>query len=436
LRCTLLEKTQRLGGLIRTDTIQGCRLEAGPDSYIATKPAVTDLARQLAGLEGEIIGSNDDERRIYIVRDGHFLPLPPGMRMMVPGNMKAAFESPLFAAGTKLRFLAEVFSKTHARESDISVQQLVTDHFGSEVLEYITEPLLSGVYGGDVSQLSAQSVLPSFIAYERTYGSLIRGVRREQRAPAHSGSLFLTFRNGMQTLTDALSNAIADATEVVHQHAFAVERTPAGWLVRCNGSQFTAAHIVIATPAYVAADLLNDSLPELSQELSGIPYSSAILATLGYRRSDATTPPGFGFLVPRRERQTVAATTFVGTKWPTRVPDDLVALRAFIVEPESTRLLVNSDQEVLESVRGDFRRLLEISEEPVFSTIERWPRSMPQYVVGHQARQRRIADILSANPGVHLTGNAYTGVGVPECVRMANETANKIQSSGAAVHSV
>lgn len=403
-------------------------MEAGPDSYIATKPAVTNLAHELGGLEDEIIGSNDNERRIYIVRQGRFVPMPPGMRMMVPGNMKAAFESPLFAAGTKLRFLAEVFSKPHDRESDVSVQQLVTDHFGSEVLEYVTEPLLSGVYGGDSAQLSAQSVLPSFVGYERTYGSLIRGVRREQPTPAQSGSLFLTFRNGMQTLTDALSNAIADSTHVVHEHASAVEWTASGWCIRCDGRQFTAAHIVIATPAYAAADLLSASIPELSEELLGIPYSSAILVTVAYRRSDAPIPPGFGFLVPRRERRTLAATTFVGTKWPSRIPDELVALRAFIVEPESTRLLTISDQELLESVRLDFRRLLGIGEDPVFSTIERWPRSMPQYVVGHQARQRRMEDILSATPGLHLTGNAYTGVGVPDCVRMAKETANRIHS--------
>lgn len=346
--------------------------------------------------------------------------------MMVPGDLNAAIRSPLFSAETKARFLYEIFSPQRHRNGDISVQELVVSHFGKEMLEYVTEPLLSGVYGGDSAQLSAESVLPRFVGYERDYGSLIRGVRREQRAPAHTGSLFLSFRRGMQTLTDALSQAISASIE--QARADAVEPAPGGWQISADGRKIQAARVVIAAPAHAAAELIEKSIPELASELSAIPYSSAILVTLVYRKREAAIPEGFGFLAPRRERQTIAATTFVGAKWPPRIPADLAALRAFIVDPEAPRLLNTGDEELLHLVRADFGRLLNIKAEPLFSTVERWPNSMPQYVVGHEARQKCIARVLSESPGLYLTGNAYNGVGVPDCVRRAKETANTIAS--------
>ena len=426
IRSTLLEKSSRLGGMIRTDVVEGCQLEAGPDSYISTKPSVTQLAAELNGLESDIIGSNDVHRRVYIARQNQLIEMPKGMSMMVPGDLNAAIKSQLFSFETKARFLYEIFSPQRHRASDISVEELVVSHFGKQMLEYVTEPLLSGVYGGDSARLSAESVLPRFLGYERDFGSLIRGVRREQRAPGNAGSLFLSFRRGMQTLTDALSEAISGPVE--HTRATAVHPVPGGWQISANGRQFQAAHVVFAIPAYAAAELINTAIPQLALELSAIPYSSAILVTLVYRKTGVVIPEGFGFLVPRRERQTIAASTFVGTKWPSRIPADLVALRAFIVDPEAPRLLETGDQELIQLVGDDFCRILNISAHPLLSKVERWPNSMPQYVVGHGARQKHIAEILSQFQGLHLAGNSYKGVGIPDCIRLAKETANTIAS--------
>ncbi len=386
---------------------------------------MTELAAQI-GINDEIIGSNDDKRRIYIVRETHFIEMPKGMTMMVPGDLNAALKSSLFSWYTKLGFFAEIFFPQRFRFGDISVQEFVLSHFGKEVLEYVTEPLLSGVYGGNAAQLSAESVLPRFVGYERDYGSLIRGVRGERRGFAQNGSLFLSFRRGMETLTDALSTAIAESVNVLHQQASAIEPIPCAWRVITAARQFTARHVVLAVPANIAADLVSNSVSTLASELLGIPYSSAILLTLVYRKADALIPEGFGFLVPRRERETIAAATFIGTKWPSRVPPELIAVRAFIVDPEAPRLLPASDEELLQLVRADFKRLLNIAADPLFFTLERWPNSMPQYVVGHQARQKRIASLMSQFPGLHLTGNAYNGVGIPDCVRLAEETAKSI----------
>jgi oxygen-dependent protoporphyrinogen oxidase len=428
IRCTLIEKAGQLGGLIRTDTLQGCQLEAGPDSYIATKAAVTELAKQLGGLDSEIIGSNDAERRVYIVRGDRFVDMPKGMSMMVPGDLSTAMKSDLFSVRTKVGFLTEIFRPKRDRQTDFSVRELVASHFGDELLEDVTEPLLSGVYGGDSAQLSAMSVLPRFVTYERQYGSLIRGVRHERREAGPSGSLFLSFRRGMQTLTDALAAELVNFADILHEEAISVDDVSKGWVVRTANATIDATHVVIATPAYAAARLLEQSAAELSIELARIPYSSAILVTLVYHEEDAPIPKGFGFLVPRRERQTIAAATFVGTKWPSRLSPGLVALRAFIVDPESPKLLACGDAELLQLVRRDFERFLKIKAEPQFSTMERWPNSMPQYVVGHEAHRQRISQLASSFPGLYLTGNAYEGVGVPDSVRMAHATANRIAS--------
>lgn len=427
----MIEKSPRLGGLIRTDNAQDCILEAGPDSYIASKPAATQLAAELGNLKDEIIGSNDDQRRVYIVRQNRFMEMPKGMVMMVPGDLNAAMKSPLFSRETKLRFITEIFFRPRKRISDISVQELVVSHFGEELLEYVTEPLLSGVYGGDAARLSAESVLPRFVVYESEYGSLIRAVRRERSSPKHSGSIFLSFRGGMQSLIDSIAVAISDSVHIVHDEASGLERTSEGWRVTCAANTIETAHLVLAIPAYAAARLLTTSAPELAAELAQISYSSAILVTLVYREQVAALPAGFGFLVPRRERQTIAATTFIGTKWPGRIPEGLVALRAFIVDPEAPELLNRPDDVLTEFVRSDFKRLLEVGADPVFSVINRWPNSMPQYVVGHKMRQERIRTMLSYVPGLYLTGNAYDGVGVPDCVRHGAQTAQTIASSEA-----
>jgi oxygen-dependent protoporphyrinogen oxidase len=378
------------------------------------------------GLSGRIIGSNDSLRRVYIIRGGRFMDLPKGMSMMTPGDLNAAIRSPLFSSETKFRFITELFSSRRERHDDVSVQELVVSHFGEELLEYVAEPLLSGVYGGDSARLSAQSVLPRFMDYERVYGSLIRGVRRERTQARPSGSLFLSFRGGMQTVTDALAAEISKTVSIVHATVSSVEQTATGWRINCAGRELEATDVVLALQANAAAEITGGAAPNLAYELRQIPYSSAILVTLVYRSADVRLPQGFGFLVPRRERHTIAATTFIGAKWPSRIPEGFTALRAFIVDPEAPQFLTRPDGELLEVVADDYRHLLKISAHPLFVRVERWPNSMPQYVVGHKARQKRIDEILLQFPGLFLIGNAYDGVGLPDCVRLGKQTAAEI----------
>jgi len=427
IRSTIIEKSNRLGGLIKTDSIEGCRLEAGPDSFIATKPAVAKLADEIPGLSQQIIGSNDAARRVFIVRHGELVALPRGMSMMVPGDWRATMSSRLFSLRTKTRFFTELLTQPKTRTGDVSIEEFVQDHFGSEVLRYVADPLLAGVYGGLTANLSTRSVLPRFLEQEENYGSLIRALRHDRKKSLHTGSLFLSFGAGMQTLTDALVSKLNSVIDVVHDEAKSVQRIGAQWRVRVGGSHLDAENVVFACPAYAAAALLENFAPPLASELAEIPYSSAILVTFIYERSRLERPlDGFGFLVPQIERQHVAAATWVSTKFPSRTPAHLAAIRAFIVGDDALRLMNASDPELIAIVRNEFGRVMGVTAPLAMHTIYRWPRSMPQYIVGHEERRSRIAAGANRYPGLFLTGNAYDGVGIPDCIRRAQATAESV----------
>jgi oxygen-dependent protoporphyrinogen oxidase len=428
LSSTLIEAQPRLGGLIRTDLISNCQIEAGPDSYISTKPEATTLAEEIPNLKAGIIGTNDESRRIYLVNGGKLVPMPAGMVLMVPGDMRAALSSRLFTDSTRRRILNERFTKPRQRDRDISVADLVVDHFDRTMLETIAEPLLTGVYGGDAARLSAASVLPRFLEYERHYGSLIRAVRAEKKETEQRGSLFLSFKDGMQALTDSLYRASSGAVTRVTGEATHLTRQNGGWQVHIGNAKREAKFLVVAVPAHRAARLFSDSLPPLSDELAAIPYSSAITVVLGYARSSIThSLDGFGFLVPRAERRRVAACTWINTKFPQRIAPGYAALRAFVVDTDAEALITNADEEIVQVVREEFTRLMGIDAEPVFSTVQRWPLSMPQYVVGHGARRQRVSALVKQEPGLYLVGNAYEGVGIPDCIRLAKNAVAEIE---------
>ncbi len=423
---TIVEKSHRTGGMIQTDVINGCRLEAGPDSCIATKTSFIELAREL-GIQDQVVGSNDSARRIFVVRDGKLVPMPKGMVMMVPGDWDALDQSTLISDQAKRAIRDETKRKPLEREQDISVGQFIGEHFGPEVLEYLTEPLLSGVYGGDAEKLSAESVLPRFVGYERKYGSLVKGVQHELSERSHQGSLFLTLRDGMQTLTDALFRSLGDRVNIVRGEATEVARHGDHWQVRVGSETLTAAHVALCCPAQANARLLETSAQPVADELAAIPYSSAILVMQVYERATLDHPlDGFGFLVPRSERKTMAAATWVDTKWPMRNPASLAAIRAFIVGDQALELAQASEAEILSLVQRDLESFMGVTTQPLFHTFYRWPHSMPQYVVGHGARIRNIFKHLDDYPGLFLGGNCYDGVGIPDSLRHARQVAQHI----------
>ncbi len=419
IECVVFEKRPRLGGVIETRHWENCTFDNGPDGFLSQKPEALALIEEL-GLGAEVIGSNDSQRTTYILKQGRLLALPEGMTMMVPSKLLPVLRSPLLSWAAKFRMGAELFRRPRPC-ADRSVADFVRDHFGQETLDYLAEPLLSGVYGGDPSRMSAASVLPRFFEMEASRGSLARAVMCSKRPPAE-GPLFRTLKGGLSAMVEALSRGL----DVRHEEVQAVER---GFRVRTGGGWIEAGHVILAGPAWSVGDLLGGIDPELARLLKAVPYSSSLTLTLVYRDSDFDgIRAGFGFLVPKRERRRLAAATFVGTKFPFRAPADRVLLRCFFGGVEDEAILGESDESIVEMARGELKRILGLTAPPLHHAISRWPLAMAQYTLGHLGRvaeiQRRAAEI----EGLHLAGNAYEGVGIPDCIRTGRAAARAIIS--------
>ncbi len=424
----LVERQARLGGVIRTDVVDGCVLEAGPDSFLAAKPWALDLIREL-GLGGEVIGSNDHLRVTYVKKRGRLVPLPDGLMLMVPTRILPMVSSRLLSWPTKIRMGLEYLRRPpRAPAGDRSVAEFIRDHYGSEAVEYLAEPLLAGVYGGDPEQLSVTSVLTRFVELEQKFGSLTRGVlaaRKQASRQAGDQPLFQTLKGGLQVLIDALVRSSAGHLRWVEASAEAVEPVSGGYRVATTAGPVESDHLVLACPAYQVGALVRPLDPRLADLLTAVPYNSSITIALAFDSRTFDGPvAGFGFLVPRRERKRLVACTWVGTKFAHRVPGDKVVLRCFVGGDEAA--LAESDEALAASAFEETREIMGYTAQPVFSRVARWPRSMAQYVVGHEERVKEIEGRLQKIPGLFLVGNAYYGIGIPDCIRMGREAARKI----------
>jgi len=425
----LVESRLRLGGVIQTDRVEGCVIEAGPDSFISIKPAALDLIREL-GLADQVIGSNDHLRKTFVRRGGRLVALPDGLMMMVPTRILPLLTTGLIGWGTKLRMGLELFRAPRPRAGDRSVAEFIEEHYGREAVDYLAEPLLSGVYGGNPRALSVESVLPRFAELAARYGSLTRGVlaeRAKAKSTSSSQPLFRTLRGGLGQMVDAVVQSIAGLSEFRRGTAESVERAGAGFRVKVGGDWLEADHLVVATEAHNAAAFLPPVDARLAELLGMVPYSSSMTVAVGFDAADLTRPPaGFGFLIPKKERRRLVACTWVGTKFSHRVPEGKIVARCFLGGMEDAAVLQESDESIVAAVTGELAEIAGITARPRFTRISRWPRSMAQYVVGHRARQAEVEARVAAIPGLHLAGNAYHGIGVPDCIRLGRAAAQKI----------
>jgi oxygen-dependent protoporphyrinogen oxidase len=418
IRPTVLERKPRIGGVIHTSIQQGCVLEEGPDGYMAAKPWAMNLIREL-GLADQVIGSNDHSRITYIVRNGQLIPMPEGLMMMVPTKFLPLVETRLLSWRTKIRMGLEIFRQPRGPQADRSVHEFLLDHYGEESIDYLAEPLLAGVYGGDPREMSVNCVLARFVELEAKYGSLTRGALAAPRPPNPGGSFLQTLRGGLGDLIDALRSS----ADVVQAEVETVAQTADGFRVRANGDWLETEHVVVGTPAGDAARVLEALQPEVHSLLADIPYSTSITLALGYRKNTFDHPLiGHGFLVPKKERKYIFGCTWVGNKFDHRVPSNMVVLRCFL----GGEVMGLPDEALVDAARSDLHNIMGIDAEPVFHNIARWPNSMAQYTVGHEQRVARIEELVSRVPGLYVAGNAYHGIGIPDCVRMGQEAALKI----------
>ncbi len=429
----LFESSPRLGGVLVTDRVDGCLVEAGPDSFLTEKPWAADLCSKI-GLGDQLIGSNDSERKTYILARGRLVVMPDGLMFMVPTKIMPTVFSPLFSLRTKMRMAAEWFHPPHKASADETVAQMVERHYGSEMVDLLADPLLSGVYGGEASQLSVRAVLPRFADMESKHGSLGRAMlaaRKKMGAAPNlpARPLFSSLKDGMQQMIDALVARLdASALRKSSLVQSAIPQDDA-WTVSAGyqSDQFDA--VIIATPTHAAAAVLQPADGNLSRELSEIQYSSSVTVTLGYdEKVRRSLPPGFGFLVPRSEGRRMLAATFVHNKFPHRAPANRAIVRCFLGGARDEQILESSEEEILEIVRRELRKIIgpALNAEPLFARVYKWKSAMAQYSVGHLERLQRIEALRQKLPGLALAGNGYSGIGVPDCVRSGAEAASKV----------
>ena len=329
----LYEASAHLGGVLRTEHVDGCLIEAGPDSFITEKPWATDLCRAV-GLSDQLIGSNDADRKTYILTNGRLVVMPDGLMFMVPTKILPTGLSPLFSWKTKLHMMRELLHAPRASDHDESVAAFVERHYGSEMVDRLADPLLSGVYGGEAASLSVRAVLPRFAEMERTHGSLGRAMLAARKTnsarPRKPPPLFTSLKNGMQQLAETVAARLTPTSIVTGALVQNAQPQAGGWVVSTGTRTDHFNGVIVALPGPTAAQVLHAASPKLSAELAAIQYSSSITAGLGYDRTvRQSLPPGFGFLVPRSEGKRLLAATFVHNKFPHRAPEDRALLRCF-----------------------------------------------------------------------------------------------------------
>ncbi len=430
----LYESSPRLGGVLRTERVQDCIVEAGPDSFITEKTWAADLCRAL-GLGDQLIGSNDAERKTYILVSGRLIPMPDGLMFMVPTKILPTGLSPLFSWGTKLRMARELFHPPRSAETDESVASLVERHYGREMVDRLADPLLSGVYGGQAASLSVRAVLPRFAEMERTHGSLGRAMlaarkKKPRMANQSAPPLFTSLKNGMQHLVETLVPRLNQTSLLAGIAVQSIRPEGGGWAIAAGLKSARFDAVILAVPSLAAAQLLAISGPELSAELAAVQYGSSITVGLGYeRRVRQALPPGFGFLVPRSEGKRLLAATFVHNKFPHRAPDDRALLRCFFAGPEAENIWQLSDDGIIAVVRNELQQILGVRAAPLFARVYKWKSAMAQYGVGHLERLDRIERLRGQLPRLALAGNGYRGIGVPDCIRSGQEAAQQILNS-------
>lgn len=434
----LIEKDKCLGGKIETLHRDGFVIEKGPDSFLARKTAMVDLARELE-LDHELVTTNPNAKKTYILQRGKLHPMPAGLVLGIPTELKPFLKSGLVSFGGKMRAMMDFVLPPRRSSEDESLGDLIERRLGTEVLENMTEPLLAGIYAGDMRKISLQATFPQFGEVERQYGSLIRGMTTGRKpAETHTGtkkSAFLTFRQGLQSLVHALIHDLQDAQQRTGTGAVSIKvRSGAGISAEAsaapryeveldNGELLQADDIYVTVQNFAAAELLRPHVDVSA--LDAVNYVSVANVVMAFTKKDIVTEyDGSGFLVPRKEGRNITACTWTSTKWLHTSPDDKVLLRCYVGRSGDEQNVDLPDEALAELVRKDLKDIMGITAAPLFTEITRLRHSMPQYPVGHPGRIAGLRSELEEKlPGVYAFGAGYDGIGMPDCIKQAKITA-------------
>jgi oxygen-dependent protoporphyrinogen oxidase len=420
----LFEASDRLGGKLATERSDGFVVEAAADSFLSRKERGIGLCEEL-GLGGELIGRRPENARTFVRRGADLHPLPEGLTGLIPTNLDALASSPLLSEEGRARLAEEPDLPSAPPGADESIASFMTRRLGREAFETLVEPLVTGIYGGDGEQLSLEATFPNLRALELEHGSLLGGLQAQAAADTVNPP-FLSLRGGMGVLIEALEQSL-DRTEVaLGTGVLGLAFAEAGYTVGLESGSSDVDGVVLAVPAFVAADLLRELDRELAEAHAEIPYASSAVVTLAFRQADARRPlDAYGYVVPRVEGSDVLACTWTSSKWAGRAPEGFVLIRVYAGR-YGQRDVTGLDDGELVSLARDELALVGIEAEPHLTRVHRWPRGMPQYVLGYPERLDRIDVALAEHPGLALAGAAYRGVGIPDCIRSGEEAAETV----------
>jgi oxygen-dependent protoporphyrinogen oxidase len=455
----LFESAPRLGGVLSTVHAGGFQVEQSADNFITTMPWGVDLCKQL-GLADQLIQTNSAHRHTFVVYRGRLHKLPDGFMMMAPTQMWPLAVTPILSPLGKLRAALEYFIPPRKDGGDESMAAFARRRLGREVFQRLIEPLVSSVYAADMEKLSVLATLPQFREMELEHGSLIRAMRRRMKdakkaargTPALPGrgdsgarySMFVTPRNGLSSIVEAIAARLPPGAIRLRTTVERLARNENGWQVWTGGEgrgardegqisepgrvgpeQFDA--VILATPSHVAARLLEPTDAGLAQMLASIEHSGTAIVSVGYQRGQVAHPlNGMGAVVPGVENSPILACSFSSQKYAHRAPEGHVLLRVFAGGARRPELAEMDDNQLRPLVLGEIERLLGIEGKPVYENIAHWPRTMPQYHVGHKQLVARIFERVDKLPALALAGNAFHGVGIPHCIHSGQQAADRI----------
>lgn len=457
IEVSVIEGRAELGGNIRTERVEDLVIDGGPDAFVIAKPHATALCKEL-GLGDRLLGTTEANRKVYILHGGKLHALPEGMVLTVPSRILPMARTRLLSWRAKARMALDLILPKRRDSGDESIGEFMRRRLGSEVTERIAEPLLGGIFAGNVEALSARSTFPQLVELEERHGSLIKGVLAQRKARAAASgaagskpkappSAFYSLIGGMGELIEALTAEVTKRGGVIRTST-RIERVRSGHAEASGdpGSRFVieargpsgepttleADDLVLALPGYAAAHVLRDIDAELASILRAIPYESTATVALGYRRSEVPHAlDATGLIIPKTERRRALAVTFVTSKWEHRAPREIALFRVFAGGHRDPSAIEQSDEALIRLARDELAALVGVKAEPFITRVFRHDRASAQPVVGHADRMRRARERAAAHPGLHLAGAALEGVGIPDCVKQAGEVASRIIQSGA-----
>jgi protoporphyrinogen/coproporphyrinogen III oxidase len=433
LDVVLVESEEKLGGKIVTERVDGFVIEGGPDSFVSYKPWGIELCRKL-GLENRLTGTNRDQKATYILYRKRLMELPEGLTLLAPTRLVPFMRSPLFSVMGKLRIGLDLLISKRDDPEDESLAGFVRRRLGQEAVDRLAGPLLAGIYAGDPERMSLRATFPQLAELEQKYGSLIRGMltRRKEMAgisnESSTNTMFMTLQGGLGELVEALIKQLERVRLLTGRRVIRLSPgKESDYALRLDdGQELSTDVIVLTTPAFVTAGLVERLNPELSKRLYDIRYVSTATVTMAFKREGFPHPlDGFGFVVGENQSRGVMACTWTSTKFPHRAPPDHVLLRCFVGGEGREEVVGLSDEALIRLVRQNLQSDLGIVQEPVLVKVYRWIRANPQYDVGHLDRVATIEDEVSRHPGLFLAGAAYHGVGIPDCIQSGKMSAQK-----------